>query len=178
MAMTGATVAASAKVPAGVEAAGVSDAVEATIAEVMIVEVVMKTATDKSAEANAAVIWPSIVPVGSVPGRIVVRYGQDTACCRRRRCTSGGRSADRGGRWRHPRDRRIFYGRGGVRRCQGVGSSRRGARRGIVAVSRDRLIRATGKLRGDHRGGWSKEITYHRYYVERRRGRNSHNFIK
>jgi hypothetical protein len=71
--MTAATMAASAKVPTCVEAAGVPDAVE-----VMIVEVVMKTATDKSTEADAGVIRPSIVPVWGVPGRIVVRYGQDT----------------------------------------------------------------------------------------------------
>jgi hypothetical protein len=67
--MTGVTVAAAAKVPAGAEAACVSDPVEAAIVEVMIVEVVIKTFTDKFADANAAVIWPSTVPVGSVRPR-------------------------------------------------------------------------------------------------------------
>ncbi len=156
---------------AAVKAAAVkAAAVEATVVEgvtlvgamdvmmeVAIVKSPMEISANEAVEANATVIGPIIVPVWVVPGgRLVIRYGHDTpwrgwlGSAGRVRSNRGVWSSGRG--WRGGRVRGTFSGRGGIRRRRGAAGGRRWARHKIVAVCRDRLIRATGKpSRRNHR---------------------------
>lgn len=132
-------------------AGGVTEAVM----EVVIVESAIKISADKAVDADAPVVGPPIVPVRMVPdGIVVVRYGHDTTRCARLGSSGSVRSncVVWGARWRRRRASRNFSGRGGVRRRRGGDGGRRRARYELVAVCRDRLIRASRELsRGNRR---------------------------